>query len=127
MAMYPDAQKKAQAELDRVLGSGRLPTFEDRDSLPYVEAIILESIRWMPAVPLGVSHRIFVEDEYKGYRIPKGTTIIPNAWAMLHNPDDFPSPEEFNPDRFIKNGSLDVKVQDPSTIAFGFGRRQVLK
>ncbi len=77
MAMYPDAQKKAQAELDRVLGSGRLPTFEDRDSLPYVEAIILESIRWMPAVPLGVSHRIFVEDEYKGYRIPKGTTIIP--------------------------------------------------
>ncbi len=46
---------------------------------------------------------------------------------MLHNPDDFPSPEEFNPDRFIKNGSLDVKVQDPSTIAFGFGRRQVLK
>ncbi|PSR93711.1 hypothetical protein PHLCEN_2v4606 [Hermanssonia centrifuga] len=77
MALRPDVQKKAQAELDHVLGPGRLPTFEDRGSLPYVEAIILESIRWMPAVPLGVSHRVLVEDEYKGYRIPKGSIIIP--------------------------------------------------
>lgn len=77
MALRPDVQKKAQAELDSVLGPGKLPTFEDRESLPYVEAVILESIRWMPAVPLGVSHRVLVEDEYKGYRIPKGSIIIP--------------------------------------------------
>ncbi|THG93719.1 hypothetical protein EW026_g7591 [Hermanssonia centrifuga] len=123
MALRPDVQKKAQAELDNVLGPGKLPTFEDRESLPYVEAIILESIRWMPAVPLGVSHRVLVEDEYKGYRIPKGSIIIPNSWAMLHNAEDYPSPEEFNPDRFIANGALDPDVLDPSLIAFGFGRR----
>ncbi len=75
--MYPDVQKKAQAELDRVIGEGRLPSFEDYQSLPYIQAVILEILRWMPVVPMGVVHRVMVEDEYKGYRIPKGALMIP--------------------------------------------------
>ncbi|THH01737.1 hypothetical protein EW026_g988 [Hermanssonia centrifuga] len=123
MAMYPDVQKKAQAELDRVIGEGRLPSFEDYQSLPYIQAVILEILRWMPVVPMGVVHRVMVEDEYKGYRIPKGALMIPNVWAMAHDPKDYPCPEQFNPERFITDGTLDTNVRDPSTIAFGFGRR----
>ena len=77
MALYPDVQKKAQAELDLHVGSKRLPTFEDYSILPYVRAIILECMRWHAAVPLGVSHYLIADDEYNGYRIPKGTTVIP--------------------------------------------------
>lgn len=75
MAMYPEVQQKAQAELEAVVGAGRLPEFDD--DLPYVHAIVLESLRWMPVVPLGVPHRVTADDEYRGYRIPKGAMIIP--------------------------------------------------
>lgn len=55
MILYPDAQKKAQAEIDKVVGTNRLPDFRDRDSLSYVEAFYREVYRWHPAVPLGES------------------------------------------------------------------------
>lgn len=80
MVMYPDAQKKAQQELDAVIGPDRLPEFSDRDSLPYLNAVVKEIIRWHTVVPLGVSHCVTEEDEYKGYRIPAGTILVPNAW-----------------------------------------------
>ncbi|THG96275.1 hypothetical protein EW026_g5532 [Hermanssonia centrifuga] len=86
-------------------------------------AIVLETLRWMPALPMGNGHRVLVDDEYKGYHIPKESLIIPNIWAMLHDSKDYPFPEDFNPDRFIADGRLNSKVRDPSTIAFGFGRR----
>lgn len=53
MTMYPEVQKKAQEEIDRVVGHIRLPTFEDRVDLPYIDCIIKETLRWYPAVPLG--------------------------------------------------------------------------
>lgn len=53
MAKYPNVQARAQAELDAVVGHDRLPDFTDRDSLPYVNAIISELMRWQPVVPLG--------------------------------------------------------------------------
>jgi cytochrome P450 len=53
MVLYPDAQKRAQAEIDSVIGRDRLPTFEDRASLPYVDAIVRETFRWNPVLPLG--------------------------------------------------------------------------
>lgn len=55
MTLYPDIQRKAQEELDRVVGSDRLPTFSDRKNLPYVDALVREAIRWHPVVPLGKS------------------------------------------------------------------------
>ena len=77
MAMHPEIQKKARDELDTIVGPGRLPTFEDKECLPYIQAIFLECMRWMPAGPLGVAHVLSSDDYYDGYFIPKGTIIIP--------------------------------------------------
>ena len=56
MALHPEVQKKAQEELDSVVGRGRMPTFADRDSLPYIQACVRESLRWKTMDPLGVPH-----------------------------------------------------------------------
>lgn len=82
MTLYPEIQKKAQQELDCVVGNSRLPNFEDRPALPYVNALVQESLRWFPVVPSGIPHVTTDEDVYKGYRIPKGSIIIPNTWYM---------------------------------------------
>ena len=80
MAMYPDVQRKAQEELDRVVGSDRLPDFEDQHSLPYLNALIMELLRWHPVTPLGVPHRSVADDVYNGWHIPAGTTMVVNSW-----------------------------------------------
>ncbi|KAH8103605.1 CyP450 monooxygenase [Cristinia sonorae] len=124
MALFPEVQKRAQAELDRVVGPSRLPEYEDIAQIPYIRALIMETMRWMPVIPFGVPHAVIVDDEYKGYHIPKGSMVVPNAWAMLHNPEDYPSPEEFKPERFLdEDGNIDPSVRDPTVVAFGFGRR----
>ncbi|KAJ3483939.1 hypothetical protein NLI96_g5970 [Meripilus lineatus] len=123
MAKYPDVQKKAQKELDLHIGPNRLPTHEDYSSLIYIQAIIMESMRWQPTLPLSLPHMVIADDEYNGYRIPKGTTVFPNVWAMLKDPEVYPAPEHFNPDRFLKNGTIDNTIRNPLSIAFGFGRR----
>ncbi|KAF7346388.1 O-methylsterigmatocystin oxidoreductase [Mycena sanguinolenta] len=121
MAIHPDAQKKAQAEIDTVIGTHRLPEFEDRASLPYVEALYREVMRWKPVFPLGVAHASSADDVYNTYFIPKGTTVISNIWAMTHDESIYLEPEQFNPDRFF---TADGKLNDDDTIlAFGFGRR----
>ncbi|KAI0085091.1 cytochrome P450 [Irpex rosettiformis] len=123
MAMSPDIQKRARQELDSVVGPERLPTYDDQDHLPYVQAIFMECLRWMTTVPLGVPHSATQDDYYNGYFIPSGTIIIPNAWHILHNPEEYPEPDKFNPDRFIKDGVINPMIRDPAAIAFGFGRR----
>lgn len=77
MASFPDVQKKAQAELDRVVGPHRLPDFEDLKSLTYIRAIVMETLRWLPVNPFGIPHTTTADDEYKGYHIPKGAMCIP--------------------------------------------------
>ena len=76
MSLFPEVQRKAQEELDRVVGPDRVPEFTDYDSLVYVQAIILESLRWMVVLPLSVPHKLIQEDEFRGFRIPKGTTVM---------------------------------------------------
>ncbi|KAM5535430.1 hypothetical protein V8D89_010952 [Ganoderma adspersum] len=124
MALYPEVQRKAQAELDAVVGPHRLPEFEDSRKLPYIHAIIKECLRWQNVFTLGLPHRVMEEDEYKGYRIPKGSIVLGNIWAMTRNARTFPNPETFNPDRYFKvDGTWNTDVLDPTTFAFGFGRR----
>ena len=57
MTLYPDVQKYAQAELDNVVGPTKLPDFEDRPNLPYIEAILSEALRWLPVTPLGTHYQ----------------------------------------------------------------------
>lgn len=80
MTMHPEIQKKAQEELDRIIGPDRLPTWEDRDQLPYIDAILKETLRWNTATPLGVPHAVIQDDVYEGMLIPGGATVIPNIW-----------------------------------------------
>ncbi|KAH9478027.1 Cytochrome P450 monooxygenase 98 [Psilocybe cubensis] len=119
----PEVIKKAQEELDRVVKPGHLPDFDDEESLPYITAIVKETLRWRDVVPIAIPRLLTVDDEYKGYRLPAGAIVIPNAWAMLHNEDVYPDPFEFNPDRFMKDGKFNKSVRDPSHACWGFGRR----
>lgn len=80
MASYPEVQKRAQDELDLAIGPGRLPTMDDKQSLPYVSAILKECLRWRSVVPLSIPHLSTEEDEYKGYRIPQGSVVVSNTW-----------------------------------------------
>ncbi|QRW00927.1 cytochrome P450 family protein [Ceratobasidium sp. AG-Ba] len=116
MTLYPEIQAKAQAEIDQVVGGNRLPEMEDRASLPYLECVLKEVLRWQTVVPLGVPHTGIEDGEYAGYRIPKGAAVFSNIWAMSNDSSIYPNPEIFNPDRF-----LDPSVPYPRT--FGFGRR----
>ncbi|KAI0634619.1 cytochrome P450 [Trametes polyzona] len=123
MASFPEVQAKAQAELDAVVGQRRLPEFSDKESLPYLRASIKECLRWRVVVPLGFPHRSIEDDEFRGYHIPKGSMIVTNLWAYLHDPERFPDPERFEPERFLKDGQLNPDVLDPADVAFGYGRR----
>ncbi|KAJ8583010.1 cytochrome P450 [Rhizopogon salebrosus TDB-379] len=122
MTVFPDVQKKAQAEIDAVVGPDRLPSFADRDSLPYTEALVKEVLRWNAVIPTCVPHRVMEDDIHDGYYIPKGSLIIPNIWFMLNDPQTYANPSQFNPERFLANDGKEPETE-PRTICFGFGRR----
>ncbi|KAI5120037.1 hypothetical protein M0805_004665 [Coniferiporia weirii] len=122
MVLYPDVQRRAQEELDRVVGKDNLPTMEDKKNLPYINAICSESLRWQPVLPFGLAHCATEDDVYNGCFIPAGTAMLPNVWAMQRDPKEYPEPEKFIPERWLpsdgKREPLDVRKT-----AFGFGRR----
>ena len=90
MAIFPEVQRKAQRELDQIVGSSRLPDFKDLDSLVYVKAVTLEALRWMPAVPLGIPHCLTEEDQYNGYRLPKDSVVVIVGHSfLLQHPSRF--------------------------------------
>ncbi|KAJ7748918.1 cytochrome P450 [Mycena metata] len=123
MLANPEAQKKAQLELDSVTGQKRLPDFDDQPALPYVSALVKEILRWGPVTPIGVPHFLQVEDEYRGFRIPANSIVIGNVWAILQDENTYPEPAAFKPERFLLDGKLNPNVRDPEATAFGFGRR----
>ncbi|KAJ3721015.1 cytochrome P450 [Lentinula raphanica] len=134
MMCFPHVQREAQEELDRVVGRDRLPDYDDldKDSLPYVCAVVYECLRWQPIVPLAFPHQLDVDDTYKGYHIPKKSTVIPNVWATFHDEKIYGSNlHTFEPKRWLLKTSdahregwkINRDMRDPTTIAFGFGRR----
>ncbi|KFA66345.1 hypothetical protein S40285_01293 [Stachybotrys chlorohalonatus IBT 40285] len=122
MTLYPEAQKKAQEEIDRVVGSDRLPTLADRENMPYIQALIKEVLRWHPGSPLGIPHTSTQDDVYNGYFIPKGSILLPNVGHFASDPNTYDDPEVFRPERFLPTDGREPPL-DPRSYVFGFGRR----
>ena len=80
MGTHPEVQKRAQGEIDRVVGPDRLPTMSDRLNLPYIEAVVLETLRWHPISPIPLAHECEKDDMYGDYLIPQGALIMANVW-----------------------------------------------
>ncbi|KAI0075227.1 cytochrome P450 [Panus rudis PR-1116 ss-1] len=121
MTLYPEVYKKLQEEIDQTIGPERLPDLDDKNSLPYLECVLKEVYRWHPPVPLGIPHAVHKDDEYNGYKLPAGSMLIGNIWAMSRDAAVYHDPEQFLPERFEKS---DDAVLDPRNIVFGFGRRR---
>lgn len=129
MLNHPEHQKKAQEELDRVVGRDRLPGFQDQDDLPYVSAIVKEVQRWRPVIAGGLAHATTKDDVYnvggQPFFIPKNTTIIPNAYAIHNDPALYPQPHLFKPERFLNDEGKCVgnRFAERGHFGFGYGRR----
>jgi len=102
MVNYPETQRKVQAELDEVVGPNRLPTFKDRPNLPYLNAVILELMRWKHFAPFGLPHMTLNETEVMGYKIPRGAQVLVNFTAVHMDPNVWKKPEEWRPERFLE-------------------------
>ncbi|KAF2851313.1 cytochrome P450 [Plenodomus tracheiphilus IPT5] len=122
MTTFPDIQKKAQEELDRVIGSTRLPVSSDKGTLPYIDAVVKETHRWHPVTPMGLPHAASKDDVINGYRIPKESLLLPNTWWFTHDPAVYPDPMVFRPERFITTETHTAEP-DPRSWIFGYGRR----
>jgi cytochrome P450 len=121
MTLFPDVQKKAQAELDSIMGDS-LPLSADRERLPYIWAVVQETHRWHPVAPMAIPHASTKDDVIRGYRIPKGALVLPNNWWFTHDPAVYPDPMSFRPERFIDTPAHKAEP-DPRTWTFGYGRR----
>jgi cytochrome P450 len=131
MIAFPEVQRRAQAELDAVIGRDRLPTFSDAPRLPYLSAVIREVLRWRPSLPLSVPHAVTEDDWYEGMFIPKGAICIPNIWQCNHDRAVFgEDADEFRPERHLdEHGELlpgPAETNQAGHTTFGFGRRVCL-
>lgn len=122
LVKHPDAMKKAQAEIRRVVGEKAKVGEEDLHQLHYLKLIIKETLRLHPAAPLLVPRETLTDVEVKGYHIAANTRVFVNAWAIARDPNSWKKPEEFLPERFA-NIPIDFKGRDFQFIPFGAGRR----
>ncbi|KAI1797445.1 cytochrome P450 [Ganoderma leucocontextum] len=120
MVKNPEVQKKAQEEIDRVIGPDRLASFPDRKSLPYTDSILSEVLRLRPPVSV-VTREAGQDDTHNGYLVEKETVILVNFWGMLRAEEHYPDPHSFKPERWLGKERSDPT--HPLNIAFGFGRR----
>ncbi|KZT67961.1 cytochrome P450 [Daedalea quercina L-15889] len=133
MLNHPQVLQKARDEIDAVVGTQRMPDFDDEERLPYFVACVKEMLRHRPATPQGTSiqsipHATMEDDFYKEYYIPKGCTVIGNVWAIHRNPERFYNPNAFIPERFYEEGKptrwgSGPDSQDRELYGFGWGRR----
>ncbi|KAF4777390.1 cytochrome P450 [Colletotrichum scovillei] len=129
MVLHPSVQRQAQDELDRNCGTKRLPNMDDWDSMPYIRACVKESLRWMPTAILGLPHAVIQDDEYMGYKIPKGAGVMLNVWAINMDENRFENPRAFDPSRYEgdKQNSFESAMNGDASkrdhYVFGAGRR----
>ncbi|CAD6245389.1 unnamed protein product [Miscanthus lutarioriparius] len=118
----PSVFAMAAEELDRVVGRGRWVTEKDVAHLPYLQAVVKETMRVHPIAPLLPPHVAREDASVGGYDIPKGTHVLVNVWTIGRDPALWDAPEEFRPERFV-GSKIDVKGQDFELLPFGSGRR----
>ncbi|XP_050212733.1 cytochrome P450 CYP82D47-like [Mercurialis annua] len=120
----PHVMRKAQDELDIHVGRDRQVCESDIDNLVYLKAIVKETLRLYPAAPLSVPHESMDDCIVAGYHIPKGTRLLTNLWKIHRDPNVWPSPSEYQPERFLTNHKdFDVRGQNFEFLPFGSGRR----
>lgn len=118
-----DCQERIQLEIERVVGRSRLPQLEDLAQMPYTEATIYEVLRRSNVIALGNAHATLADASIGGFRIPKGTQVLPNLYGIHMDPKLWEEPERFEPSRFIVN----ERAQKPDYfIPFSVGRRMCL-
>ncbi|KAL4935891.1 cytochrome P450 [Aspergillus oleicola] len=113
----PEVTNEVRAEIDAVVGLDRLPTMDDQNNLPLLQAFINELMRWRGTPPLSMPYQGQEDVEYNGYCIPSNALVIANQWSLNMDPEIYPEPERFLPQRWIDN----AKLQKP--FLFGHGRR----
>ncbi|KAJ4471562.1 cytochrome P450 [Lentinula aciculospora] len=123
MSFNPTIQKQGQQMVDAALG-GRLPDFNDYGKVPCIDALINETLRWKPPLPLTIPHCSTEEDHCDGFYIPKGSIVVGNVCAILQDEETYgPNTDLFNPQRFLtETGELNKNLS--ADAAFGYGRRQ---
>ncbi len=119
---HPKIMEKVQYELDHVVGREHVIDEDDLPQLKYLQAIVKETFRLHPPLPLLLPHESMQDCEVGGYHIPAKTRIIINAWAIHRHPSAYESPWDFNPERFVESG-IDVKGKSFQLLPFGCGRR----
>ncbi|XP_061626767.1 cytochrome P450 2U1 [Phyllopteryx taeniolatus] len=121
MVVHPHVQDKVQAEVDEVVGRGRVPSLTDRGRLPFTEATIMEVQRLTAVVPLGIPHMASKTTDFRGFTIPQGTVLLPNLWSVHRDPAAWEQPDSFRPERFLDDeGKL---ARKECFMPFGIGRR----
>ncbi|XP_077523106.1 cytochrome P450 2C23-like [Amblyomma americanum] len=116
-------QKRIQREIDAVVGSERPPTWDDRYATPYTMAVMWEAQRWHTLLPMGLPRWAGQDVAIGKYFVPKGSTIVPNIWAVHNDPKRWSEPEKFDPMRFLnKDGSLALEKLK-SVLPFSVGKR----
>ncbi|KAL5559126.1 hypothetical protein UlMin_035337 [Ulmus minor] len=117
---HSEVLKMAQAEIDKQVGNDRLIEESDLPKLPYLQGIIKETLRMYPVVPLLVPHESSEDCTVRGYRVPAGTMLFINVWAIQNDPNIWEDPRSFKPERFV---GLGLTKDGFKYIPFGSGRR----
>ena len=127
MLVYPSVQARAHAELDEVVGRARPPTFADIPFLPYIRAMLRETLRWSLVGPFGTPHVLTADEWYGGKFIPKGTICLQNMRVLNFEPGVFGhNAAEFDPTRYLdEKGQVKTLIEgrEEGHVSFGFGRR----
>lgn len=122
----PKVQEKAAQEIHNVVGSDKSPRLSDKDKLPYICAVVNETLRISSVIPLGVPHKTTADTTVAGYRIPKDTQILFNNWAIHHDERQWTNPDDFIPERWLDDEGKFIPERQKSFLPFSAGRRVCL-
>ncbi|XP_072286507.1 cytochrome P450 2G1-like [Pyxicephalus adspersus] len=121
---YPNAKRKVQEEIDQVIGKLRVPAQQDREYMPYTDAVVHEIHRFADVFPMNLPHKASRSTQFRGYTIPKDTDVCVPLSFVLHDPKYFPDPFTFRPERFLdEDGSF---KKNEALMIFSAGKRMCL-